>query len=449
MSKYPVKVKLVTKPLSVLEVISAARSDVLSLLPKIATRQPIIEGRTIASWVMLMDPKALRKVLVEKLDDYPKSDVTKSVIREASGNSIFVIEGDVWKWQRRAASQVFSLRNVNNLTPLFTDAAQRCVDRVKKAQNEPIDMGAEMVQTTFEIIADVSFSDENGFDRAAVYKAINDFMEHAGKLSIFDLFNLPEWVPRPNRLISGSAMRNIRALAKDVIEAREQSGASTPPDLLDLLMEGEDPETKRKMNHTEIRDNLLTFITAGHETTAIALSWALYLLAFDQDVQRKVQEEVRRVVGTDPVTKDHISDLKYTRQVVDETLRLYPPAPIVSRTALKPDVLCGRKIPKGRTILIPIYCLHRNELYWEDPDKFDPDRFDGSKPIDRFTYLPFIDGPRICIGASFAIQEAVVILATLANNFHFTAVDGKEPRPKMVLTMRPEGGVWLNVTPRE
>jgi cytochrome P450 len=311
----------------------------------------------------------------------------------------------------------------------------------------PIDLNEEMVRTTFEIIADVTFSDENGFDRQAVHKALNDYMDSSARVSVLDFFNLPDWVPRPNRIISRSAMQTIHTLAKEVITAREGAGASTPPDLLDLLFDGEDPETKRKMDPIVIRDNLLAFITAGHETTALTLSWALYLLAFDPAVQDKARQEVRDVIGDGPLSIDHVERLTYVRQVIDETLRLYPPAPIVSRTAQQDDVLCGRKIRAGQTVLIPIYCLHRHKMLWEDPDAFRPERFGADQKHDRFSYLPFIDGPRVCIGASFALQEAVIILATLLQKFEFDAIPSKQPVPEMILTMRPTGGVWLKVRP--
>lgn len=447
MAKTPVKVNLVTKPLSLPQTFAAVRKNVLSILPEVATRQPIVSGRTGAAWHMLMDPKGLRRVLLENLDNYPKSNVTKNMLRPAIGNSIFIVEGEEWRWQRRAAAPVFTPRNMKNLSPIMIEAANRCVERLTEALQHPIDLNDEMVRTTFEIIADVTFSDENGFDRQAVHKALNDYMDSSARVSVLDFFNLPDWVPRPNRIISRSAMQNIHTLAEEVITAREGAGASTPPDLLDLLFDGEDPETKRKMDPIVIRDNLLAFITAGHETTALTLSWALYLLAFDPEVQDKARQEVRDVIGDGLLSIEHVERLTYVRQVIDETLRLYPPAPIVSRTAQKDDVLCGRKIRAGQTVLIPIYCLHRHQMLWEDPDAFRPERFGADQKHDRFSYLPFIDGPRVCIGASFALQEAVIILATLLQKFEFDAIPSKQPVPEMILTMRPTGGVWLKVRP--
>jgi cytochrome P450 len=219
------------------------------------------------------------------------------------------------------------------------------------------------------------------------------------------------------------------------------------PDLLDLLMAGEDPETAKTMNTSELRDNLLTFIVAGHETTALTLAWSLYLCAYDQDVQDKARAEAQSVMSGTAATGEEAARMPFLRQIVDEALRLYPPAGIISRTAQEADVLCARNVRPGDTVMIPIYALHRNHLLWEDPNAFDPTRFADRKAVDRYSYLPFGDGPRICIGASFAIQEAVIILATLLARFRFEPVAGRDPDPVMILTLRPDNGVWLTAHP--
>ena len=222
-------------------------------------------------------------------------------------------------------------------------------------------------------------------------------------------------------------------------------GQHPVPDLLDLLLAGEDPKTARKMTTAELRDNLLTFIVAGHETTALTLSWALYLCAFDQGVQDAARAQAKTVLGDRAASAADIARLPLIRQIVDETLRMYPPAAFLSRTAQAADTLCGREIRPGDTVILPIYALHRHHLLWPDPDRFDPARFADPKAIERFAYLPFGDGPRVCIGANFALQEAVIILATLLARFRFSAIAGRAPKPVMILTLRPEGGVWLGV----
>jgi cytochrome P450 len=305
-----------------------------------------------------------------------------------------------------------------------------------------------MVRTTFEVITDTTLSGEQLFDRAAMHRAIDNYIDVAGRVSLFDLIGLPGWVPRPGRILSGDAVKQMKTVADRAITERRTAKSHDLPDLLDLLMAGEDPDTKRQMRTAEIRDNLLTFIVAGHETTALTLAWGLYLCAFDPAIQQAAADEAQQVLNGRAATAQDVPNLPLTRQIVDETLRLYPPAGLLSRTAKVADILCGRQIRPGDTVMIPIYVLHRNRLLWEDADAFRPDRFSGGTPVDRYAYLPFGDGPRICIGAGFALQEAVIILATLLSRFHFRAVEGRQPKPVMIITLRPEGGVWLTAEPR-
>ena len=441
----PARVPLPNTPLGILASARAGQKNVLELIPEIATRQPMLSGRTGKRWHMVMDPGALKRVLRDKVEDYPKSTVTKLILEQAIGDSLFVAEGAEWLWQRRTAAPVFSHRNVAALARVMTAAAVRSSARIAASTGRAADMFAEMVAATFEVISDVTFSGSEAFDRGAVHRAIEDYIGHAAKVSVLDLLGVPGWVPRPGRMLAGPAMREMRRIADAAIDSRRASGRGDVPDLLDLLLEGEDPKTGRKMTTSELRDNLLTFIVAGHETTALTLSWALYLCAFDQDVQDAARAEVQAVLGDRAATAADIANLPLIRRIIDETLRLYPPAAFLSREAMVADELCGREIRVGDTVVLPIYALHRHHLLWDNPDQFDPSRFADPKTIDRFAYLPFGDGPRVCIGANFALQEAVIILATLLARHRFSRVPGKEPKPVMILTLRPEGGVWLKV----
>lgn len=442
----PARVPLVTKPMGIWKSLQTSRRNVLAIIPEIATRQPMVSGKTGKRWHMVMDPGANRRVLLENLDNYPKSLVTKNLLRPAIGESLFIAEGAHWRWQRRAAAPAFSHRNVMNLAPIMTEAADRSAQRIRANGPRAINFLEEMVSLTFDVISDVTFSGDEGFDRNAVHGAIDNYIAEAGKLSLFDILGFPDWVPRPGRMFSAGGVKQMKQVADRAIEARTQRGPDGVPDLLDLLLAGEDPETKRRMNTQELRDNLLTFIVAGHETTALTLAWSLYLLAFDQEAQDKARAEVQSVLSGEAATGEDVAKLPFIRHVVDEALRLYPPAAMVSRTALNEDELCDRLILPGDTVILPIYALHRHEQLWEDPNQFRPDRWQDFKP-DRYSYLPFGDGPRICIGASFAIQEAVIVLATLLAQFRFTPVPGKEPEPVMIITLRPEGGVWLEAEP--
>ncbi len=446
----PVRVPLAQEPMGVLQSFQTARRNIIEIIPEIATQDPIVSGTTaIVRWHMVMDPAANRRILKEAVEDYPKSDVTKSILEPAIGNSIFVAEGADWRWQRRVATPVFTHRNIANLAPIMSLAAQRSCDRLEKSVGRAANLLDEMVAATFEVISDVTFSGDEGFDRQAVHKAIDDYIAQAARVSLLDIVGVPTWVPRPTRLMSKAAMNEMRQMADGVIDARRETGARAVPDLLDLLLEGEDPDSKRQMSTAELRDNLLTFIVAGHETTALTLAWALYLCAFDPTVQDKARAEAQAVLQGRTAGAADVPKLGYIRQIIDETLRLYPPGGFLSRTARKADQLCGHDIQAGDTVTLPIYALHRHRLLWADPDAFRPERFADPKSIDRYAYLPFGDGPRICIGASFALQEAVIILATLLSRFRFAAVRGKEPKPVQILTLRPEGGVWLEIARAE
>lgn len=448
---HPARVPLVTKPMGIWRSFQKSRQNLLEIIPDLATRQPIVSGRTGKRWHMVMDPDSLKRVLRDKLPDYPKSDVTKNILRPAIGESLFIAEGAHWHWQRRAAAPTFSHRNIANLGPVMTAAAENTCARLNAitphGRSARADLFEEMVTATFEVISEVTFSGGEAFDRTEVHKAIDSYIAQTARISILDMFGAPNWVPRPGRVLSGSALKTMKRLSDRAIEDRRAQPPKEQLDLLDLMMAGSDPETKRSMSTSELRDNLLTFIVAGHETTALTLSWALYLCAFDPEVQQKARAEAQTALGSRAATADDLGKLPYIRSIIDETLRLYPPAAFLSRTAQKPDRLCGREIRRGDTVMIPVYALHRHHQLWKDPDAFRPARFKDPKAIKRFTYLPFGDGPRICIGAGFAVQEAVIILATLLARFRFDLLKNIAPKPVMILTLRPEGGVHLRVTP--
>lgn len=443
----PPKVKLVNEVWGALKSLMVARRNILEIIPEVATTQPMVTGRTGGvRWHMVMQPDAIGLVLKDRLDIYPKSDITKNLLKPAIGESLFIAEGAHWRWQRRAASPVFSHRNITNLAPIMSDAAERTCARLQSA-GPVADLYHEMVQTTFEVISDVTFSGSGGIDSTEVQHAIDKYIAQTAKVSLFDILGFPDWIPRPARLFQPNALRRMKAVADTSINMRRKQGAKPVPDLLDLLMQGHDPKTDRTMNIAELRDNLLTFIVAGHETTALTLSWALYLCAFDPSVQDRLRAEVQAVLNGRVAGAKDYDHLPLTEQVIKETLRLYPPAAFVSRTAQTNDTLCDRDIRRGDTVMLPIYALHRHHDLWEMPDHFHPDRFaDGFKP-ERYAYLPFGDGPRICIGAQFAMIEAVIVLATLISRFKFERIPDKDPKPVMVLTLRPEGGVPLKVTP--
>ena len=234
----------------------------------------------------------------------------------------------------------------------------------------------------------------------------------------------------------------------EIIATRRARGPSTPPDLLDLLIAARDPETGQGLTNEDLRNNLLAFLLAGHETTALALTWALYLLAFDPDVQERARDEATHRLGSRAAGAADLDAMPLVRAVLEEALRLYPPAGLLTRTASQDDVLPGgHAVKAGATVMMPIYALHRHRRLWEAPDSFDPDRFLPGAGVSRhrFAYLPFAAGPRICIGLGFALMEAQIILATVLARFRFSLPAGSEPWPKMWFTIRPGSGMPLQV----
>ncbi len=444
--KIPTKAHLHNTPMGFFQSLSVARKNLLNIVPKAATQMPIISGKTGIRWHMVMDPGALRLILKDRLDIYPKSRVTKRILNPAIGESLFIAEGEEWRWQRRAASPVFQVRNVDNLAPAMSQAASDCCERLA-AQDEPVaDLHAETVRMTLEVIADVTFSSGDALDPEVIGDAVSQYIEQVAKVSFLDMIGAPGWIPRKANIFGPGSLGRVKNIANRAIRLRENSGPKEVPDLLDLLMQGKDNKTGRTMTHGELRDNVLAFITAGHETTALSLAWALYLVAFDQDVQTRAREEAQKALKGEIAGAEHIDDLTFNRQIIQESMRLYPPVAFLSRTAQQNDELLGREILKGDTVMMPIYALHRHEQLWDNPDHFIPDRFGADQKHDRFAYLPFGDGPRICIGAEFAMRESQIILATLLSRFKFELTDGPEPTPELLMTLRPKGGVNLKIT---
>ncbi|MEC7765084.1 MAG: cytochrome P450 [Pseudomonadota bacterium] len=442
----PVSVPVPERPRRFLEAVRAMQGNALALLPKIAFTQPIVSGHVVRRFHMVMDPPSLRRILKDAAADYPKSEEAQAMLRPALGNGLFLAEGAHWRWQRRAAMPVFAPRNLTALTPVMTDAAEESCRRIA-ARPKRQDMYQEMLQTAFEVIAAVSMSQDTAIPREVAHKAIDRYLETAGKASLMDILKIPAFVPRPKRVVGKAIIADLIRATDAAVEARMGREPADPPPLLDLLIGASDPETGRTMTAEELRDNLLTFLVAGHETTALTLSWALYLVAFDPEVQDRARAEAQAVLGDRPAGAEDVEKLPYVRQILLETMRLYPPVAILSRTAMKPDMLRDREVRKGDVMLLPFYALHRSEVIWDNPNGFDPDRFADPKSIDRFAFLPFGAGPRVCLGMDFAMQEAVIVLATLLARFRFKSIAGRDPEPVMILSLRPKGGVVLDVEP--
>ena len=425
----------------------------IETIPRAAYEEGVTRIRTSYSDILVVcDPDVIGEILVEKADAFLRDPATRRAFKPTVGDSsIFVAEGAEWRWQRRAVAPVFRHETILSFVPAFGAMAQRQMQRWRSADlSSPVDAAAAMTRTTFEIIVESMLGGSAHLDAERYSRAFTISFETIPWHLIYTMFAVPEWMPFPNRKRALAERDFLHRDMRRLIEER-RAKPSGEPDLLDLLLTARDAETGRSMNDAEVVNNLLTFVTAGHETTAVALTWALWLLAKDQSAQQSVYDEVVALAGDGPIEAAHVDGLVYCRQVINEAMRLFPPAPGIGRLPSAPMTLGGVPISGRTRVHIPIFALHRNVRLWDNPTAFDPDRFTAErvKKRSRYAFLPFGGGPRICIGMSFATIEAVVILGTLVRAFRFAALAGHKPHPVARVTLRPAGGMPLLVTQRE
>ena len=418
----------------------------LEIIPALCYRQPIVSGEMLMRWHMLADPGGLKRVMLDNLGNYPKSEIMRRMLRPAIGNSLFNADGAEWKWQRQAVVPVFTHRNVVALAPAMTATAERACHRLETGGRA--ELVSEMLTATFDVICDVALSGREHFDGTTFSKAITRYFQTAGRASLLDFLGFPEWFPRPGELLASASVRTMHDMVAAAIDARRKQAPGGADDLLNYMLAARDPETGHQMSREELVHNMQFFIVAGHETTALALSWALYLLAHSSEWQHRVRAEVTCRLKGRPAGPEDLEAMPLVEQVLDETMRLYPPVGLLARTALAGDQLCGRQVQPNDIVFLPIWALHRHELWWDRPTRFDPGRFaaENRGKLSKYQYLPFGAGPRVCVGADFAMMQARIILATLVQRFRFTPA-APSPRPVMMMTVRPEPGVFLNVAP--
>jgi cytochrome P450 len=281
-----------------------------------------------------------------------------------------------------------------------------------------------------------------------VQTSLEEMRKTGGWDLLYAVLNVPQWMPRPGMFSGPRAVQALRsAVGTIVAQMRQEEGATRS--LTHRLIAARDPETDRAMDDGQLVDNVLTFYLAGHETTAKALTWTLFLLSRSPEWTAALREEIARVAGGGSVAAEHIDALVLTQQVIQEAMRLYPPVPIMSRQAVADATLDGREIRAGASLIMPIYAIHRHAKRWDDPDAFLPERFSPANEasIPRYQYMPFGAGPRVCIGRVFAMMEATAMLATFLQRVRFAPVEGHEPTPVARVTLVPKGGMPLRVIP--
>jgi cytochrome P450 len=393
-------------------------------------------------FLLVTDPALAEIVLLTRAEAFERSFLTKLTLGPALGHGLLTSDGELWRAQRRLAAPAFRPQSIAALQPVMRQAAEATVDRLAASPGRR-DVMAEMVRTTFDIILQTTLGPDAGrIDRDSAARDVEIYLESVGNPDILDILGLLPWLPRPWKWAGYRSASRMRSALAAIVAQRRADRGEPRPDLLGQLLTGTDPETGAAMGDERVVDNLITFIAAGHETTALALTWTLSILAHLPDMQDALAEEA--------ASSGDIDNLEFTRRVLMEGMRLYPPAPLIVRNVVSDVEIDSHRLRPGDHVSIAVYPMQRNRRIWENPDAFDPDRFGSERSAGRhrFAWLPFGGGPRICIGMGFAMTEAVTVLSALVGRLRFAPVTDHPIHPVQRVTLRPRGGMPLIVSPR-
>ena len=396
---------------------------------------------------LVNDPDGVRRVLVGNGRNYGKSTIQYRSLALVTGEGLLVADTELWRRQRPLVQPAFHHETLEHLVAHIDIAVQRMLrDWDALPSGSVVDVDAAMMHAALEVVGHALFGTDLSADAARLASATLaalDVVVARARVPITP----PAWVPTPANRTLQRSVRELDGAVSRMLAERRRHPAEVPADMLDLLMAARD-ESGSGLTVPEIRDQVVTFIVAGHETVASALTWAWSLLAQHPDVQRDLQDESDAVLGGRPATFADYGRLPLARAVLDEALRLYPPAWLITRRSLGADEVGGHDIPASALLILSPWLLHRHPDAWPRPEEFRPDRF-LSGEADRTAFIPFGAGLRQCIGRDFAYVEGTLMLATIAGRYALAYPDGAgPPRAEPLVTVRPVGGLPLRVTPR-
>ena len=395
--------------------------------------------------VLVNSPEHVKHVLQEKQSRYGRPAFV-ALMRRAVGNGLLFSEGDVWLRQRRILQPTFHRERIAGFAAIMARAVSERVALWRARERSPLDLTRELEQLTFEIVGRALFASDLSSEARELGDAIVTTLRWLNERTLRPLA-APLFVPTRDNRSYRAAQRTFARTIQRMLDERRHAAADGG-DLLSMLLAARDAETGHGMSDRQLRDEVLTFLIAGYETTSAALSWALILLAQHPEVAAKVRAEQRRVCGERPPRPEDLANMRFSRAVIDEVLRLYPPVFGLQRRATEDDTLAGHRIAKGSALLISPYALHRNPTLWRDPDAFDPERFVAEREQpqrSRFAYIPFGAGARQCIGNAFALMELQVLVPTLVAAFDLELDPSADITPDPRMTLRPRGPVTMRV----
>ncbi|NIZ62253.1 cytochrome P450 [Sedimentitalea sp. CY04] len=427
------------------------RQDILSAQPARLYHAWMAEFRTpFFRSFMINQPDLVKEVLKNRPDDFPKSNRIAEGLRPLLGNSVFLTNGDTWKRQRRIIDPAFEGGRLKDAFPAMWDAAEASVLRLQGQLDKPIEIEAHTSHAAADVIFRTLFSIPIEHEIASqVFTRFRDYQRSQPILNLAAFIPVPRWMPRFFKKSTKRDAAEIRRLITRLTAERMQmiETDDAPDDLATKIMTTSDPVTSERFTTEEMVDQVAIFFLAGHETSASALAWTLYLLALYPEWQDKVADEAEALEDQSFAV---MSKLRICRDVFREALRLYPPVPMMVRQATCPEHFRDREVPKGSQLVVSPWHLHRHDRLWDNPDGFDPERWgtENGKACQRDAFIPFSAGARVCTGAGFAMVEGPLILSMLLRNFKVELVAGHEPVPVAHLTVRSKDGIWLKLSRR-
>jgi cytochrome P450 len=438
--------------LNFFEFVRALRDSAIDSFAQEAYELDILERKVFGRRLFVInDLAAIKHVLIDNAANYRKTEITRRILEPGLGQGLITSEGDTWRQHRRAMAPAFDHRSIAAYTPIMTGAAEELLAEWGKVpEGTGVDVSTAMMQVTLNIISRTMFSSDSDDIVTIMGRSAGRYQAEM-RPNIMDMLGWPRWLADLPR--SGVARRTLGEFDQVIdrlIDERTRAPGNYPKDLLARLIAARDERTGGGMTAQEVRDHIITIFLAGHETTAMAMTWTWFLLSQHPQEESRLHAELDSVLGGRAPTHEDLSKLTYTRMVVEESMRIYPPVHTMAREAIGDDTLVGRRIPKGSTIMIAPWLLHRHVKLWDNPGRFDPERFspERSATRPRFSYLPFGGGKRICIGAAFALTEATVLLATLAQRYSLRVVPAHPVVPQGLITLRARYGMKMLLTPR-
>jgi cytochrome P450 len=428
------------------------RDNMVATYGEEAYERDIIERKMFGrSRFLVNEPAAIKHVLLDNAANYQKTEITRRILEPGLGRGLITSEGETWRGHRRTMSPAFDYRSILSYAPIMTGATQELLtDWDRLPSGTVIDVATAMMELTLNIVSRTMFSSDSDRIVAIMERGAGRYQAQM-RPNMMDFLGFPAWLAGLGRIgVADRTLGEFDAEIDRLIKSRSTSAESGPKDLLARLIAARDEQTGGGMSAQEVRDQIITIFLAGHETTAMAMTWTWYLLSQHPAEEAKLHAELEAVLGGRVPNSEDLNKLTYTRMVIDESMRLYPPVHTIAREALADDTVAGRHVPKGSAVLIAPWVLHRHRKLWHDPGRFDPERFSAEPAAKRarFSYLPFGGGRRICIGAAFATAEATLLLATIAQRYRLRLVSGHPVEPQGLITLRARHGMKMVLTSR-